>query len=400
MKDPVTLSTGITYDRESIEKWTQAGNETCPVTNQVLTTFDVIPNHSLRKMIQDWCVTNKSFGIERVPTPKIVINSYDISDTSSRIIAASQRGDAYKCKELVTKINNWAKESERNKTRIIESGVGYVLSTSFECFARISMEEHDVLLEEILSTLIWMFPLGLEGQSKLGSTSSLRCMAWFLKSSNLSAKQNAICALKELLSLDQEKVIPLLEINQEVDESLFHLIKDPICPKPTKSNSLMCIYYIMSHPKTNDKIKSRFLEMGLISLLLDILVEYSDRSISQKALGVLDSACSTYDGRERARNDALTVPVVVKKILRVSAAATEFSVSILWKLCCENGDGSALVEALQVGGFQKVLVALQMGCGESTKVKATELLKLMNQNRKKLDCFESSMDLMYLKKSY
>ncbi|MQL41471.1 U-box domain-containing protein, partial [Escherichia coli] len=62
MNDPVTLPTGITYDRESIEKWIEAGNKTCPVTNQVLTSFDMIPNHSLRIMIQDWCVENRQHG--------------------------------------------------------------------------------------------------------------------------------------------------------------------------------------------------------------------------------------------------------------------------------------------------------------------------------------------------
>lgn len=35
-----------------------------------------------------------------------------------------------------------------------------------------------------------------------------------------------------------------------------------------------------------------------------------------------------------------------------------------------------------------------------TKAKATELLKWMNQSRKKLNCFETSADLRYLKKSY
>ncbi|GMI98448.1 hypothetical protein HRI_003514100 [Hibiscus trionum] len=40
MKDPVTLSTGITYDRQSIDKWIEAGNFTCPLTNQVLRTLE------------------------------------------------------------------------------------------------------------------------------------------------------------------------------------------------------------------------------------------------------------------------------------------------------------------------------------------------------------------------
>ncbi|KAJ6295023.1 hypothetical protein OIU76_023004 [Salix suchowensis] len=69
MKDPVSLSSGITYDRESIESWLDGGNFTCPVTNQVLRSFDQIPNHSLRKMIQDWGVANRSYGVERIPTP-------------------------------------------------------------------------------------------------------------------------------------------------------------------------------------------------------------------------------------------------------------------------------------------------------------------------------------------
>lgn len=73
MKDPVTLSTGITYDRESVEKWIESGKETCPVTNQILASFDLIPNHAIRKRIQDWSVENKSYGIERIPTPKIVL---------------------------------------------------------------------------------------------------------------------------------------------------------------------------------------------------------------------------------------------------------------------------------------------------------------------------------------
>ncbi|KAL8133865.1 U-box domain-containing protein 21-like [Apium graveolens] len=398
MKDPVTLSTGITYDRESIEKWIESGNETCPVTNQVLETFELIPNHSIRKMIEDWSVDKKSYGIQRIPTPKVVLTSYDISDVSLKINVAVNNGDVDKCKELVRKINAWAKENERNKVIIIENGFGFVLSSSFDALANVSIEKHQGLLEEILSTLIWMFPLGLESQCKLVSPSSLRCMAWFLRSKNLSTKQNAVLAIKDLLSLDQQRAISLLEVDQDVLESLFCLLKEPICPASAKANSLMVMYHIITLPKTSEISTSRFLKMGLVSLLLEILVD-SEKSLCQKALGVLDSICSTYEGREEARKNALTVPLIVKKILRVSAAATEFSVSILWKLC-ENGYGDALVEALEVGGFQKVLVALQMGCGEKTKVMATELLKWMNQNRKKLNCFESSADLRYLKKSY
>jgi hypothetical protein len=86
------------------------------------------------------------------------------------------------------------------------------------------------------------------------------------------------------------------------------------------------------------------------------------------------------------------------------------SVSILWKLFknygerSEDGDddaeGGVVVEALQVGAFQKLLVLLQVGCGYSTKKKLKELLKLLNLCRVKLDCFDSSADFKYVKRSY
>lgn len=35
MKSPVSLCTGVTYDRSSIQRWLDGGNNTCPATMQV-----------------------------------------------------------------------------------------------------------------------------------------------------------------------------------------------------------------------------------------------------------------------------------------------------------------------------------------------------------------------------
>ncbi|KAJ6896409.1 hypothetical protein NC651_022573 [Populus alba x Populus x berolinensis] len=70
MRDPVTVSTGQTYDRSSIESWVATGNTTCPVTRAPLTDFTLIPNHTLRRLIQDWCVANRAFGVETNSNPE------------------------------------------------------------------------------------------------------------------------------------------------------------------------------------------------------------------------------------------------------------------------------------------------------------------------------------------
>ncbi|CAN4114499.1 unnamed protein product [Withania somnifera] len=397
MKDPVTLCTGISYDRDNIGKWIEAGNATCPVTNQSLRNLDLIPNHAIRKMIQDWCVENKNYGIERVPTPRIPIDWSQVTDICSRLMVETQRGNETKCRELVGRVRILAKESDRNKKCIVECGTGSVFSSCFEIFSNVSMVIWEELLKDLLSALTWMFPIGEEGMSKLGSSTSLRCMAWFLKGEDLSARQNAVIVMKELLSYDQRSANVLAEI-QDLAESLFQMVKVPICPLATKA-SLMVIYSIISYTSSenNNKVVAKFVNMGLVSLVLEILVD-CEKSVTEKALAVLDSICNFQEGKEKAYEHGLTMTLIAKKLTRVSEMATECSISVLLKLC-KGGNEDSIIEALELGAFQKLLVVLQVGCGEKTKEKATELLKLMNLYKDRVDCFDGST-FKYLKKSY
>ncbi|GJW50461.1 U-box domain-containing protein 21-like protein [Tanacetum coccineum] len=398
MKDPVTLSTGITYDRESIEKWIRDGNQTCPVTNQVLTNFDKIPNHMIRRMIQDWCVENRDQGVERIPTPRTPLTSFDIVEICSKMTVAASKGDGKRCLDLVEKVNLWAMEGEQNKNLIKDNGLGYVLAASFDAFSSISYEKHEYLLREILFLLTWMFPLGIEGRSKLGSISSLRCMTWFLSRDDILLQKSSVLALKELLSADQFHVQTLIDI-EGLPEALVNLLHIPDCISAKKS-SYSVIYHILSTPTGFHKFSTRFLHLNVVETSLEALVE-GDKGLSEMALGVLDRISDSKQGMERVQRHALTVPLIVKKILRLSSLATDFCVSLLWKIS-HNGEGidkNALVEALHFGAFQKLLLMLQVNCGEETKLKATEMLKLMNQYKNKLDCFDSGQ-YKYLRKSY
>ncbi|XP_061994881.1 U-box domain-containing protein 21-like [Rosa rugosa] len=403
MKDPVTLSTGITYDRQSIEKWIEAGNVTCPTTNQVLTTLEPIPNHTIRKMIQDWCVEKKSFGVERIPTPRIPVSSVEVAEILSRITSSAEKKDEAGCRELVQKVKALTKESERNKRCIVANGAASSLAAAFGAFSTAgSFHENVGVLEEILSALTLIFPLHSEANVYLGSTDSLHCMVRFLDGGDLSQRRNAVLVLKEALSADKQKTDALEEIEGAL-EALVKLIKEPICPTSTKA-SLVIIYHMLNSTSSSSResVKGKFVQMGLVSMLSELVVD-AERSICEKALGVLDAICGSKQGREEARDNALIMPVVVKKMFRVSDLATEFAVSILWKLCKkderEDDEGGLVLEVLQVGVFQKLLLLLQVGCGERTKEKATELLKLLNLHRARLECIES-MDFKELKRPF
>ncbi|XP_020266714.1 U-box domain-containing protein 19-like, partial [Asparagus officinalis] len=59
MLDPVTISTGQTYDRESILRWFKDGLDTCPVTGEKLKHTNSVPNSSLQKLVRDFCILKK-----------------------------------------------------------------------------------------------------------------------------------------------------------------------------------------------------------------------------------------------------------------------------------------------------------------------------------------------------
>ena len=329
-----------------------------------------------------------------IPTPVVPVTPDEVSEICSQIVVATHCGDHKSCKELLGKIKAWGKESECNKRCVVNNETGCVLSDMFYSFASVSIEKHVDMLGEILSVLTWMFPLGEEGQSKLASPASLNSMVWVLKNGDPSARQNAVLVLKELLSLNQRLVDTLSGI-EGISEALVNIIREPICPRATKS-SLTSIYYMISPSSISVALTSRFVELGLVSIITEILVD-AEKGICERALGVLAGICDCKEGREEAYKNALTMPLLVKKMLRISEMATEFAVCTLWKLFKNakrdrDDDESVLVEALQAGAFQKLLVLLQLGCDETVKEKATELLKLLNRYRKKLGCVDSSMD--------
>ncbi|XP_071690964.1 U-box domain-containing protein 21-like [Rutidosis leptorrhynchoides] len=401
MKDPVILSTGITYDRESIEKWIyEDGKHTCPVTGVVLTSLEPVPNHTIRRMIQDWCVENKSYGFDRIPTPRAPASSYQVAEILSKIVAMTAKRNGEGVTELVVKIKSLEKESEKNMRCIVSNGSTRILFETFDAFSDENQENASVL-EEILSGLTLILPFDHNTESGLGSNQSLRTIVKILKVGTLLGRRNAVLVLKEIMSSNQTKLNEFTKIEGSI-EALAKLVLEPI-DNTTTNASLLAIYHLVT-PSTSvnqkEAIITTFLEIGLTEMLIELLVDCT-RSVCEKALGVLEGLCTINQGLEKAYNNVLTIPVVVKKLLRVSDIATEFSVSILWILSkYEKSIGeeeNVAIEALQVGAFQKLLLLLQVGSSLKTKEKAGDLLKGLNLHRGNVECIES-MDFKNLKR--
>lgn len=137
MKDPVTVPTGITYDRESIEKWLFSGkNETCPVTKQVISDCDLTPNLTLMRLIQSWCTLNASHGIERIPTPKPPISKAQVAKLIKDATTSSPQKIA-----CVRKLRSIANMSDTNRRTMEAAGAVEFLASIVNDFSSSSFEK-------------------------------------------------------------------------------------------------------------------------------------------------------------------------------------------------------------------------------------------------------------------
>ena len=54
MHDPVSAKDGHTYERSAIQRWFGEGKRSSPVTNAVMPSTDLVPNHSMKSQISSW----------------------------------------------------------------------------------------------------------------------------------------------------------------------------------------------------------------------------------------------------------------------------------------------------------------------------------------------------------
>ncbi|KAK8970936.1 U-box domain-containing protein 21 [Platanthera guangdongensis] len=379
MKDPVTAPTGITYDRQCIEKWLDMGNSTCPVTNTALAYDDLIPNHTMRRLIQTWFSVHRSNGIDRIPTPRIPISQFEALEILSDISSVGSLRDVERCRELAGRVASSVKGCERNRRTFLSTGALPVLASAF----RASSNDPIAVSVEILAALSGLLPFDDEiTLRELGSPESLDSIMRIMTCSDISNRLNAVLMVKKM-ALETEDLVKALAEKNGLIEALTELIREPISKQAAKA-SLSAMFHLISCSVT---IANKCADLGLIPLLLEILVD-SDKSMAEKALASLDAMCDGERGRETACGNALTIPLLAKKMFRVSNTATESTVSTLWKLC-EKCRGRCLVECLQAGVLQKLLLLLQAGCSESTKRKATKMLKLLSRYKGKLECVDT-----------
>ncbi|KAF6138744.1 hypothetical protein GIB67_040876 [Kingdonia uniflora] len=382
MRDPVTLSTGITYDRENIEKWVFFDkNGTCPVTKQVLLdTGILIPNHTLRRLIQAWCTLNASYGIERIPTPKQLVEKAEImklvndATMNPRSLTTSLR-----------KLRLIALESDRNKRCMETAGVIELLASVIKKDKSIPMMEDGIASNEALSILYNLQP------SKAGLKTLLTQNGDFVESlvrvlchGNYQSRAYAILLLKPMFEVADP--CHLVSLKPELFVQIVRVLSDQFSNQAFKA-ALQILVEIC--PWEHNKTKA--VEADAVSVLIDLLLDTLDRRSNEMILTLLDHLCGCANGRAELLKHGAGIAIVSKKILRVSQLGSERAIKVLSSISKFSATPSVLQEMLQVGVVAKLCLVLEVGCTMKTKERAIEILKLHSKVWKNSPCIPSNL---------
>lgn len=367
MRDPVTVSTGQTYDRASIESWVATGNTTCPVTRAPLTDFTLIPNHTLRRLIQDWCVANRSSGVERIPTPKQPADPCLLRSLLHLSSSPSHPLDSRL--SALRRLRSLARDSDKNRSAISTADARDPL-ISLVFYSPDSVTA-DGLPEEALALLVVTLPLS---ESECLSVASRPERLAFLASALLShtsvqVRINAASLIESVASGPELRV--LVGNADGVFDGLVGILSHPIAAYPRALKIGIKALFSLCLAKQN---RQKAVAAGAAEALVDRLADF-ERCDVERALATVELLCRVPAGCAALATHALTVPLLVKIILKVSERATEYAAGALLALC----SASELLqqEAAAAGVVTQLLLLVQSDCTDRAKRKAQLLLKLL-----------------------
>ncbi|KAG2651490.1 U-box domain-containing protein 26-like [Panicum virgatum] len=372
MADPVTVSTGQTYDRASIESWVATGNTTCPVTRAPLADFTLIPNHTLRRLIQDWCVAHHSMGVERIPTPKQPADP----DLVRSLVAQGPGLPALR------RLRALARESDKNRlvmaTRETRAAL---LEVAFASGS-------DELQAEAMAVLALVGLGEAEAAEVVAREERVARLGKVLAAAGpLEASVNAGAVVEAAASASGAEARALLGAAEGVMDGLVALVEEKAHARAVRVG--IRGLFALCLAKEN---RPRAVSAGAASALARRVAE-GGAGEPERALAAVERLCRAEGGRDAVVAGAGGGSAAVATLVRaMSGRAAEHAAGAL--VAVVGGSEALQVEAVRAGAMSQLLLMVQGGCSERAKRKAQHLLKLLRSAWPTTDCIANSDDFL------
>ncbi|KAJ6954120.1 U-box domain-containing protein 27-like [Populus alba x Populus x berolinensis] len=349
MKSPVSLCTGVTYDRSSIQHWLDSGHDTCPATMQILSSKDFVPNLTLQRLINLWTTTAATKSSALDPA---------VSEEKVRAwIEEIKSGKIERCLDSIVEFVSCGEVSRRflvSFDGFLEAIVG-VLNTN--CVPIRVLES----VIRVLSSVLLENGVN-EKLHELVFTSNLNCLPSFisvLRNGSLEYNIACVTVLESITINNQSK--QLVAGTQDVLPVLLQLLK---IENDHQDLNEVVLSFLISVSITRS-IKTRLVQLGLVGVLSNMLLSQNAAvSVVEKSLKVLSMICTCADGRSAISVDPTCAGAIVERLMKVSKTATEDAVVVLWSMCCLFRDEKVLERVVRSNGVTKVLLIMQSEVGE------------------------------------
>jgi len=379
MKSPVSLCTGVTYDRSSIQRWLDNGNNTCPATMQILQTKDFVPNRTLQRLIQIWSDSVR----HRVDSPESPLSTESVDRRDQLLVAITDfdSGSENRFESLV-RIVRFAKDSEENCVFLAKTEGFVCVLVSFLDNVDGRIERSVELLEQVVIALDLVLSKienrdsFLKSKNEDEGKSILDSLLLVLQQGSCESKIASVRVLK-FIAVDSESKLLIAE-----KEGLLSELLNQITPEKDQNlmeNALSCLVTI-STPKRN---KVKLVHIGAVKVFSNLLTATNSCvSLTEKVLKLLETVSSTKEGRSEICEAPSCVAAIVNKVLKVSTVATEHAVTILWSVCYLFRDQKAQEAVTKANGLTKILLLMQSNCSPQVRQMSVDLLKIFRVNSK------------------
>ncbi|QHN88147.1 hypothetical protein HN51_042252 [Arachis hypogaea] len=364
MQEPVTLSTGQTYERSNIVKWFSLGHRTCPITMQELWDDDdggnsLTPNNTLSHLILTW-FSHKYIAMKK----KLEDVQGRVSELLDTLKKVKGQARVRALKELHKLVESHV---EARKSVLENNGVALVSSLLGP------FTSHAVGSEAI--GIIVNFDLSSELKRDLVNPAKVSLLVDIMNEGTIETKMN--CAkLIQILLMEGKNDIQNYEIVSSLSllVGLLRLIRD----KKHPNGVLIGLKLLKSICSSYESVRSSVVSIGTIPQLIELLPNWNNECL-EIALYVLDLLSTIPEGILALKQCPKIVPNVVKLLMRVSENCTQFALSILlaiYKIAPEE----CASQAVEAGLAPKLLLVIQSGCNPVLKQMSSEFLKMCSLN--------------------
>lgn len=379
MSDPVTLTTGHTYDRSSIEKWFGSGNLTCPKTGEKVNSNNLVSNLCIKSIIKEYCLekgismaesggSNRSRDITHTSTGGSAAAEAAIRMTVDYLVDRLVFGTSDAKHKATYEVRLLSKTSIFNRACLVEAGVVPSL-LDLICLKNPRIQENAIAALLNLSKYSKTKKVLVENG---GLELILEVAQNGLK---MEARQHAAGTLFYLASVDEYRDI-IGKIPRSIPV-LMELVLEGT--ERCKKNALVAIFGLLRYPENHWKA----LAAGIVPLLVDLLRSSSQcEDLLVDSLAILGTLAEKPDGSVSILSCGALHVILDVVGSTTSRASKEYCVALLLAMC-KNGGVDVVRVLVSNSSIMGPLYSLLTEGGSRASKKASSLIRILHEFNEK-----------------